>query len=86
MLMLTLLMPPVNHFVTMSAGPARLSPATVVTLVLVVVAVIFVWALRQLQPAFVVVAELLRIVVLTAVAAAVIIGALVLLLATAVVH
>jgi len=86
MLMLTLSVPWVNHVASATSGSLQLSSAAAVPVALLVAALVLVWAIRQLQPAVVVVAQLLRAFVLTALTAALIIGALMLLLATAVVN
>ncbi|GAA1691419.1 hypothetical protein GCM10009765_46040 [Fodinicola feengrottensis] len=86
MLMLTLRASWVNQVAVASTTGLPVSPTAAVTLVLIVVALMLVWTMRQLQPAVAVVAQLFRAFILTAMVAAVIIGALVLMLATAVVH
>jgi hypothetical protein len=77
----------VNHHILVVAvadHPSRTGSA--VTIILLVAFVLLVWAVRQLQPALGIIAELVRLAVRAALASALIIGVLLLLIFATVLH
>lgn len=84
MLMLALPFAWVNHLVTAPAAAVQSTSVTLVGLVALVAVVVVGWALRRIRPVFVLVADLFRLVMVTAVTLAVIVGAFVFIVVTAV--
>jgi hypothetical protein len=86
MMMLSLAVAWVNGLAEASAAAPELTPGAIFVLLLFIGALLLGWVIRQLRPTFVLATELLRVAVMTAVTATLVIGGLVLLLAATVAH
>ncbi|WP_163506940.1 hypothetical protein [Fodinicola acaciae] len=86
MLMLALPYAVVNHLVIASDAGAAPSPLLFVGLLVLAVVALVGWGLRRIRPVLVLVADLFRMVVMTALTLVVVGGAVVVILVTAVTH
>jgi hypothetical protein len=86
MLMLALPFTWVNDHVTAAVATAGPSPLPLVGLLALVVVAVIGWGLRRIRPVFVLVADLFRMVMVTALTLVVVAGAVVFVLVTAATH